>query len=151
MGKVIATNKKAYRDYSIFETLEAGISLKGGEVQSFRAAKVVLDDSFARVDDGQVLLYNMNISQYTEASYLNVPEKRPRILLLHKKEIEKLSARVDHTGFTIVPLKAYFNDRGFVKLTLGVCKGKKQYDKRDDIKKREVDMKIKRAIRNRGR
>jgi len=125
MGKVIATNKKAYRDYSIFETLEAGISLKGGEVQSFRAAKVVLDDSFARVDDGQVLLYNMNISQYTEASYLNVPEKRPRILLLHKKEIEKLSARVDHTGFTIVPLKAYFNDRGFVKLTLGVCKGKK--------------------------
>jgi SsrA-binding protein len=151
MGKVIATNKKAYRDYSIFETLEAGISLKGGEVQSFRAAKVVLDDSFARVDDGQVLLYNMNISQYTEASYLNVPEKRPRILLLHKKEIEKLSARVDHTGFTIVPLKAYFNDRGFVKLTLSICKGKKQYDKRDDIKKREVDMKIKRAIRNRGR
>jgi SsrA-binding protein len=151
MTKLIATNKKAYRDYQVFETLEAGIALKGGEVQSLRAAKAVLDDSFARVDNGQVLLYNMHISSYAQASYLNEPEKRPRILLLHKKEIAKLSARVDSTGFTIIPLKAYFSDRGFVKLSLGICKGKKLYDRREDIKNREIDMKIKRTMRNRGR
>jgi SsrA-binding protein len=150
MSTIIATNKKAFRDYQIFESVEAGIELKGSEVKSFRSRKADFADSFARVENGQVILYNMHISPYAEASYLNVAEKRPRRLLLHKKEIDKLAIRVNQSGFTLIPLKAFFNERGYAKITLALCKGKRLYDKRDDIKKRETELKIKRITRNRG-
>jgi len=150
MSTVITTNRKAYRDYQILDSLEAGIELKGSEVKSFRARKADFTDSFARVENGQVVLYNMHISPYAEASYLNVAEKRPRRLLLHKKEIDKLASRVNQSGFTLVPLNAFFNERGYAKITLALCKGKRLYDKRYDIKKREAELKIKRMTKNRG-
>ena len=147
--KLIATNRKAYRDYTVLETLEAGIELRGGEVKSLRAGKVNLDDSFARIDNNEVILYNVNISPYEQASYLNVEPDRQRKLLLHKKQIERLGGLVLQKGATLTPLKFYFNDRGFVKIELALCKGKKLYDKREDIKRRETDRFMRRVIKNR--
>lgn len=147
----IATNRKAYRDYAILETFECGIELKGSEVKSVRAGKVNLNDSFARVENNQVVLYNTHISPYEEASYLNVEPTRPRRLLLHKKQINKLIGEVAQKGFTLIPLKVYFSGRGFAKLELGLCKGKKLYDRRDDIKRREADLAIRRAMKSRRR
>ena len=150
MKNAIATNKQALRDYSIFETIEAGIELRGSEVKALRDRKVNFVDSFARIEEGQILLFNMHISPYAQASYLNAPEKRPRKLLLHKKEIDRLFNRLNQSGFTLVPLNIYFNERGFAKVTIALCKGKKLYDRREDIKKRAIDMQIKRMIKNRG-
>lgn len=147
--KLIATNRKAYRDYTVLETLEAGIELRGSEVKSLRAGKINLDDSFARIDNNEVILYNVNISPYEQASYLNVEPDRQRKLLLHKKQIERLGGLVLQKGVTLAPLKFYFNDRGFVKIELALCKGKKLYDKREDIKRRETDRFMRRVIKNR--
>jgi SsrA-binding protein len=147
MSKIIATNRKAYRDYKILESMECGIELKGSEVKSLRLGKVNLDDSFARVEDNQVVLYNTHISPYTEASYLNVEPTRLRRLLLHKSQIRKLSGKLAQRGFTLVPLKAYFNERGFVKLELALCRGKKLYDKRETIKRRELERDMRRAMK----
>lgn len=147
--KIISTNKKAYRDYNILESTECGIELQGSEVKSIRAGKINLNDSFARVEKGELLLYNTHISPYEQASYLNADPIRKRKLLLHKKQIEKLSADVSQKGTTIVPLKVYFNERGFVKVEIALCKGKKVYDKREDIKRRESDLALRRAIKNR--
>ncbi|MDD5432229.1 MAG: SsrA-binding protein SmpB [Candidatus Omnitrophica bacterium] len=151
MSKPIATNHKAYRDYEVIESFECGIELKGSEVKSLRDAKVNLDDSFARIEKEEVILYNTHISPYTQASYQNVDPVRPRKLLLHKKQIAKLMGLTAQKGFTIVPLKAYFNDRGFAKLLIALCKGKKLYDRRQDIKKRETDLDMRRALRRRNR
>ncbi|MFH0791240.1 MAG: SsrA-binding protein SmpB [Candidatus Omnitrophota bacterium] len=151
MSKVISTNKKAYRDYNILETFECGIELKGSEVKSLRDSRINLDDSFALIEDSQVSLYNTHISPYSQASYLNVDPVRIRRLLLHKHQIRKLAEQTAQKGATIVPLKAYFNERGFVKIELAVCKGKKLYDKRQDIKRRETDIEIRRALKNRKR
>ncbi|OGX17730.1 MAG: SsrA-binding protein, partial [Omnitrophica WOR_2 bacterium RBG_13_44_8b] len=140
MSKVIATNRKAGRDYEILETFEAGIELKGSEVKSARDGKVNLNDSFARIDGSEVILYNTHISPYAQASYLNVDPIRARRLLLHKKQIRKLSGQLTQKGLTLIPLKAYFNERGFVKLELAICKGKRLYDKRETIKRRELDL-----------
>ncbi|MDD5568617.1 MAG: SsrA-binding protein SmpB [Candidatus Omnitrophica bacterium] len=149
MSTIVASNHKGYRDYNVLETFESGIELKGGEVKSIRQAKVTLNDSFARVEDGQLFLYNTHINPYAEASYMNVEPTRKRRLLLHKKQIEKLESKLTQKGLTLIPLKFYFNSRGFVKVEVGLCKGKKLYDKRDDIKRRETDIAMRRILRNR--
>lgn len=149
MSQNIGTNHKARRDYEILESFECGIELKGSEVKSLRAGKVNLDDSFARIEEGGVFLYNTHISPYAQASYLNAEPARMRRLLLHKKQIQKLSGKLAQKGFTLVPLKAYFNERGFAKIELGLAKGKKLYDKRADIKRRESDVALRRMIKNR--
>ena len=151
MSKIIASNHKAYRDYEIIETIECGIELKGSEVKSIRQGEINLNDSFAHPERNTVILYNTHISPYAEASYLNVEPTRPRRLLLHKKQIEKLTAKLNQKGFTLVPLKVYFNDRGFVKIELGLGKGKKHYDKRDDIKRRDNNLEMQRMMKNRNR
>jgi len=151
MSRDIATNKQAFRDYIILETVESGIELKGSEVKSLREGKISLRDSFARVEGSEVILYNTHISPYEQASYLNVEPTRPRRLLLHRSQIRKFYSEVSQKGLTIVPLRVYFNTGGFAKVELALCKGKNLYDKRRDIKRREIDMKIRRTLRNRGR
>ncbi len=148
MSKAIVTNRKAQRDFFVLETIECGIELKGSEVKSLRAGRLTLDDSFARIDKNEVILYNAHISPYEEASYLNVEPKRQRRLLLHSSQIKKLSDKIAQRSFTLVPLKAYFNDRGFAKIELALCKGKKLYDRREDLKRREADLQIKRFLKH---
>ncbi len=149
MSKIVASNHKGYRDYSVIESFECGIELKGSEVKSIRQAKVTLNDSFARIDEGELILYNTHISPYAEASYMNVEPTRKRRLLLHRNQIHKLEGKLTQKSLTLIPLKVYFNDRGFVKVELGLCKGKKLYDKRDDIKRREADLQVRRMMKNR--
>jgi len=149
MSKIIANNRQAQRDYTVLETLECGIELKGSEVKSVRAGKVNLKDSFARIENNGVILYNTHISPYEQASYLNVEPTRPRRLLLHKDQIRKLFGQITQRGLTLIPLSLYFNDRGFVKLELALCKGKKHYDRREDIRRRETDLAIRRALKGR--
>ncbi|MDD5120614.1 MAG: SsrA-binding protein SmpB [Candidatus Omnitrophica bacterium] len=149
MSKPISTNRKAYRDYEVLESLESGITLKGSEVKSLRAGKINLDDSFARFEGEEIFLYNAHISHYTEASYLNVDPDRPRKLLLHKNQILRIIGKLTQKGLTLIPLKIYFNDRGFVKVELALCRGKKLYDKRQSIKKRETDREMRRIVKNR--
>ena len=151
MIKLIATNRKAHRDYAVFETFECGIELKGAEVKSARDGKVNLNDSFARIENNGVILYNTHISPYSQASYLDLEPARPRRLLLHKNQIRKLTGRLTQKGFTLVPLKAYFNERGFLKLELVLCKGKKLYDKREDIKRRETELEMRRVMKSKRR
>jgi len=151
MSKPIATNKKALRDYKILETMECGIELKGSEVKSLRQSKMNLEDSFARIEHNEVILYNTHISPYAEASYLNVEPRRPRKLLLRRNQINKLAGHVTQKGFTLVPLKAYFSERGFAKIELAIARGKKLYDRREDMKRREIDLEIRRALKSRRR
>jgi SsrA-binding protein len=147
----VATNKKAYRDYHILETLEAGVELVGSEVKSLRQSKANLTDSFARIEKDQIFVHNLHISPYVEASYLNVEPLRVRRLLLHHAQIIKLAEKTSQRGLTLVPLQLYFNERGFLKIELALCKGKKLYDRREDIKRREVDLQIKRVMKGKGR
>mgnify|MGYP001560592497 FL=1 len=149
MNKLIASNKKAHRDYAILETIECGIELKGSEVKSLRLGKMNLEDGFARIENNEVILYNIHISPYLEASYLNVEPKRPRKLLLRKNQIRKLFGQVAQRGFTLVPLKAYFSDRGFAKIELALARGKKLYDRREDMKRRETELQMRRALKSR--
>ena len=149
MSKIVASNHKGYRDYAILESFECGIELKGSEVKSLRAGKINLEESFARPEPEGVVLYNTHISPYAEASYQNVEPARPRRLLLHKNQIEKLTGKLTQKGLTLIPLKVYFNDWGFAKIELALCKGKKLYDKRDDIKRRENDLAVRRMMKNR--
>ncbi|MCX5710089.1 MAG: SsrA-binding protein SmpB [Candidatus Omnitrophica bacterium] len=149
MSKTAATNRKAFRDFEVLESVECGIELKGSEVKSLRDGKATLSDSFARIEKGQVFLYNTNITPYEQASYLNVEAARVRRLLLHKNQIDKLNGKLTQKGLTLVPLKIYFNDRGFAKVELALCKGKRLYDKREDIKKRETDLDIRRVMKRR--
>jgi len=149
MNKLIASNKKAHRDYAILETMECGIELKGSEVKSLRMGKMNLEDSFGRIENNEVILYNAHISPYLEASYLNVEPKRPRKLLLRRNQIRKLAGEVAQRGFTLVPLKAYISERGFAKIELALCRGKKTYDRRQDLKHREVEMEMRRALKSR--
>ena len=149
MNKIIATNRKAHRDYVILETVECGIELKGSEVKSVRAGKINLNDSFARIEHNEIILYNTHINPYEQASYLNVEPIRPRKLLLRRNQINKLMGQVIQRGFTLVPLQVYFNARGFVKIELALCKGKKLYDRREDIKRRETELEMRRVIKKR--
>ncbi|OGX40694.1 MAG: SsrA-binding protein [Omnitrophica WOR_2 bacterium RIFCSPLOWO2_01_FULL_41_12] len=147
--KIVAANRKAQRDYNILETIECGIELKGSEVKSVRDGNINLNDSFARLEHSEVMLYNTHISPYAQASYLNVEPTRPRKLLLHRKQINKLMGAVAQRGFTLIPLKAFFSGRGFLKIELALCKGKKFYDKREDIKRREETLAMRRILKAR--
>ncbi|MDD5246669.1 MAG: SsrA-binding protein SmpB [Candidatus Omnitrophica bacterium] len=151
MSKPITTNRKAHRDYHILESIECGIELKGSEVKSLRDGKMNLDDSFARIDPQGVTLYNSHISPYAQASYLNVDPERPRRLLLHHSQIERLLGNSTQKGLTLIPLKAYFNDRGLAKIELALCKGKRLYDKRQDLRRRDADLEIRRALKGKRR
>ncbi len=149
MGKTIATNKKAFHNYHLLDKWECGIVLIGPEVKSVRAGGVSFTDSFANLSIGELFLYNVHINPYQQASYNNVDADRPRKLLLHARELERLTGVLTRQGLTVVPTKMYFNDRGFVKVEIAVAQGKKLYDKREDIKKREVNREIGRAVKNR--
>jgi SsrA-binding protein len=147
MSQSITTNRKALRDYSVIEAVECGIELKGSEVKSIRDGNININDSFARIEGNEVFLYNTHISPYEQASYLNVEPVRKRRLLLRKNQIRKLSAGLTQKGLTLIPLKVYFNNRGFAKIELALCKGKKLYDRREDIKRRESDLAVRRAMK----
>ncbi|MEW6101396.1 MAG: SsrA-binding protein SmpB [Candidatus Omnitrophota bacterium] len=151
MDKIVATNRKAFRDYTILESLECGIELKGSEVKSLREGKVNLSDGFARIEKNEVVLYNTHISPYAQASYLNVEPTRIRKLLLHRNQIRKLLGQLTQKGLTLIPLKLYFNAKGFAKIELALCRGKKLYDKREDLKRREADLTMRRALKSRRR
>ena len=153
MDKVEVRNRKAHRDYKVIRTWEVGIELKGTEVKSIRAGRVNLNDSFARIENGRVLLYNMHISAYAQASIFNVDPLRVRLLLLHKNEINKMAGEVMQRGLTLIPLRLYFNERGFAKIELALCKGKKTYDRREAIRRKEDKRKMMRMLKlkRRGR
>jgi SsrA-binding protein len=140
----IVTNSKARRDYHILDTFEAGIVLHGTEVKALRAGKGQISDAFARVENNQVFLYNAHIDEYAQGNIQNHEPKAVRKLLLHKSEIRKLFSLVSVGGNTLVPLSFYWKN-GKVKVALGVGKGKAQYDKREDLKKRDADRELKRA------
>jgi SsrA-binding protein len=148
--KVVAQNKKARHDYFIEQTLEAGIVLSGTEVKSIRQGKVNLKDSYAMIEGGEVMLNGMHISPYEQGNIFNKDPMRDRKLLLHKSEISRLIGYTQQKGLSLVPLQLYFK-RGKVKLELGIAKGKKLYDKREDIAerdaKREIDRKMKENLR----
>ena len=143
---VIATNRKARHDYTVIETFEAGIELRGSEVKSLRAAKAQLVDAYASVEAGQMYLRNAHISPYDPASYENHDPTRSRRLLMHKIEIKRLQVQLDEKGLTIVPLSLYFR-RGKVKVELGLVRGKKHYDKRDKLDERRSKRELRGVMR----
>ena len=139
--KIVATNKKAYHDYFVEETYEAGVALVGTEVKSVRLGKVNLRDSYVTLKSGEALLVGAHISPYEKGSYFNVDPLRTRRLLLHGEEIRRLKAKTEQKGYTVVPLKIYFKD-SLVKLELGLCKGKDLYATRETLKRREEARKL---------
>lgn len=149
--KIIATNKNAYHDYEILETLEAGIALTGSEVKSIREGRISLKESYAEFNGEELYLVDCNISPYHAANVFNHEPLRPRKLLLHKKELKRLAGKVQEKGLTLVPTKVYLNDRGLVKVELALARGKKTYEKREAIKKRDVEREIRAAIKKRFR
>ncbi len=131
-------NKRAFHEYEIIQKFEAGISLKGTEIKSIRSGMVNFKDSFAKIKDGECWLMNFHISPWEKASYFNHEAERPRRLLLHRHEIRRMKSKVEEQGMTLVPLDIYVNDKGFCKITLGIAKGKKTYDKRDALQQKDV-------------
>ena len=146
-GKTISENRKARHEYEVMETLECGLMLLGSEVKSLRQGKVTLDDAYGRVKDGDVWLVGCEIPEYTQASIWNHAPKRPRKLLIHKREQLKFAQRAKEKGLTLVPLKLYFNARGIAKVLIGLCRGKKLHDKRETLKKADMKRDIQRAMR----
>ena len=144
----VAENRKAFHDFHLMETFEAGLVLLGTEVKSIREGRVNLRDSFARVEDGEVFLYNVNISPYSHRGYADHEPLRRRKLLLHRSEIKKLIGKTVEKGMTLVPVRLYFKN-GRVKVAVSLAKGKKDYDKRETIKRREVDRETRAAIKSR--
>ena len=147
--KLVANNKKAYHDFFIEETYEAGIVLTGTEIKSVRQGKVSIKESYARIINGEMMLLGMNISPYEQGNRYNVDPMRDRKLLLHKQEIRKLIGYTTIKGLTIVPLKMYINEEGRAKVEIGVARGKKNYDKRDDIAKRDAQRDMDRKMKER--
>ena len=147
--KVIAQNRSARHDYFILETWEAGIELKGTEVKSIRLGKCNLKDSYGMVRNGEMFVEGMRISPYEKGSYFNTDPMRPKRLLMHKQEIRKAHQQVMQQGLALVPLSVYLKD-GRMKLELALCKGKKLYDKRDDMAKRDAKRDIERSMREKG-
>jgi SsrA-binding protein len=144
----IAENRKAFHDFHLLETFEAGIVLLGTEVKSIREGRVNLRDSFARVEDGEVFLYNVNISPYSHRGYADHEPLRRRKLLLNRDEIRKLIGKTVEKGMTLVPVRLYYK-KGRVKVAVSLAKGKKEYDKRETIKRREADRETRAAIKSR--
>lgn len=150
MEKVVATNRKAFHNFSIEETFEAGIVLEGSEVKSLRSGNVSLKESYALVEKGEVYLYNMHIAPYEKASAYSPDPKRKRKLLLHKEEIRRLMGKVRERGYTLIPLKVYFKGP-FAKIELGLAKGKKKYDKRRELAEKAERRELERALKERER
>jgi len=148
MKKIISTNKKALHEYEILETYESGIVLVGSEVKSLREGKAALKDGFGRIEGEEAFLYNVHISPYEKSSTKDYDPKRKRKLLLHKHEIKRLMGRVQQRGLTLVPLEMYFKD-GNAKVSLGLARGKKTYDKREALKRREAEREIRRSMKDR--
>ena len=146
--KIIAQNRKAHFNYSIEDSLECGIVLEGTEVKSVKAGNISFADSFAVIENGEVWVQNLHISEYSFSSIFNHNPDRKKKLLLHAEEIKRLARKVDEKGFTLVPLEFYLK-KGRVKVLLGICKGKKQYDKRADIRERDVNRDLAREFRSR--
>ncbi|MBI5186888.1 MAG: SsrA-binding protein SmpB [Nitrospinae bacterium] len=146
--KIITENRKAYHDYHIHERMEAGMVLKGTEIKSLRMGKAHLRDSYAEIRNEELFLVSCHISPYDPASQFNHDPLRRRKLLMHKKEIQKLFARIEIKGFSLIPLKIYFKG-GMAKVELGIATGKKEFDKRESIKKKEADMDIAKAMKQR--
>lgn len=147
--KMIANNKKARHDYFIEETYEAGIVLTGTEIKSARLGKVSIKESYARIEREEMMIYGMNISPYEQGNRFNVDPLRPRKLLLHKREIRKLIGATKLKGLTLVPLTMYINEAGLAKLEIALARGKKNYDKRDAIAKRDASRNMERAMKQR--
>ncbi|MDY6038633.1 MAG: SsrA-binding protein SmpB [Eubacterium sp.] len=147
--KLIANNKKARHDYFIEETYEAGIVLTGTEIKSVRLGKVSIKESYARIENEEMMIYGMNISPYEQGNRFNVDPLRPRKLLLHKKEIRKLIGATKLKGLTLIPLSMYINEDGRAKLEVALARGKKNYDKRDSIARRDAARNMERAMKQR--
>jgi SsrA-binding protein len=146
-GKQIGSNRKAFHDYHVEAKIEAGIALLGTEVKALREGRLNLRDSYAAIHQGEVTLHNCHIGTYSHGNQMNHEPLRPRKLLLHKKEIERLVGKVQQKGLTLVPLRMYFNARGRVKVELALARGKKSYDRRETIKQREAKREIDRALK----
>ncbi len=144
--KIVATNRKAYHNYHIGDSIEAGIALTGTEIKSIRAGRVSLGDAYVRPEAGELWLLNAHIARYEAGSYLSHEPRRPRKLLLHRKQIDSLTSRVLERGFTLVPLKLYIKD-SLAKVEVALAKGKKLYDKRESIARHETEREIERAIK----
>lgn len=149
MGKTLAQNKKARYEYFVDDSFEVGMVLKGTEVKSVRAGKVSIKEAYAEIRSGEVFVVGMHISPYEQGNINNVDPLRRRKLLLHKREILKLERKLKQDSYTLIPLAVYLSDRGLMKMNLGLCKGKRKYDKRDAISKRESDLRLQREIKNR--
>lgn len=147
MQKIISKNPVAYHNYSIVDTIEAGIVLTGTEIKSIRKGGTNLKDSYATIKNGEAFIYGMHISPYEQGNIFNKDPLRDRKLLLNRNEINKLVGLIKQKGYTLVPISIYFKNN-FVKLELGIGKGKKLYDKREDIAKKDAELKIKRAMKN---
>ncbi len=145
--KVIANNKKARHEYFVDEVYEAGLVLTGTEIKSIRNGKVSIKEAYAKIINGEVLILGMNISPYEQGNRFNVDPLRPRKLLLHRREINKLIGKIKVGGVTLIPLRIYLNDRGRAKIEIAVARGKKLYDKRDTIAKRDTERKMQRAMK----
>lgn len=145
--KIVANNKKAFHDYFIDEKIEAGIVLTGTEIKSIRAGKCSIKESYAEIDKGEVFLLGMNISPYEQGNIFNTDPLRPKKLLLHKKEINKLIGAVTQKGFTVIPLSVYINEDGRAKVEIALARGKKLYDKRESIAKKDAQRKIDRLMK----
>lgn len=144
--KIVTVNRQAKRDYEIIETFEAGMALTGTEVKSLREGKAQLKDSYARVENGEMMLVNSHISPYSHGNIENHDPLRNRKLLLHKAEIKRLRGKIEEKGLTLVPLKIYFA-RGRAKVELALARGKRQYDKREQIKKRDLEREMQRELK----
>ncbi len=148
--KVVSSNRKARHDYAILDTYEAGMVLTGTEVKSLRAGRASLVDAFAQERDGELYLHGMHIPEYTQGTWTNHEPRRTRKLLLNRMEISRLIGKLRESGLTLVPLSVYFSD-GWAKVEIGLAKGKKSYDKRQDLAKRDADREIMRAAGRRGK
>ena len=148
--KLIASNRKARHDYAVVDTFEAGVMLTGTEVKSLRLGRASLVDGFATIDDGEVYLRNVHIPEYEQGSWTNHEPRRTRKLLLHKAEIERLIGKTKESGLTLVPLSLYFS-AGKVKVELALARGKRSYDKRQDLARRDADREVARALGRRSK
>lgn len=145
--QVLADNRRARHDYQVLDALEAGIVLTGTEIKSCRARNISLADSYAKAEDGELWLVNAHIAPYAQGNRNNHEPRRPRKLLLKRRELNRLTQAIEVKGLTLVPLKVYLNDRSLVKIELGLCRGRQQHDKRDELKRQDDDREMQRAVR----
>jgi len=149
--KIVASNKKAYFNYEIIESLEAGVALLGSEVKSIREGRVSLKDSFAEIKNGEVFLLHMNISPYEQANIFNHDPLREKKLLLHRQQIKRLIGKIREKGYTLIPTKVFLNEKGKVKVEISLAKGKRTYEKKRAIKERDIEREIRSELKKRRR